>query len=37
MLGGGIQKELKQLTTLMDVNETGDSYSTGTEMAQEFL
>jgi hypothetical protein len=37
MLGSGIQKELKQLTTLKNVDETGDSYSTGTEIAPEIL
>jgi hypothetical protein len=33
MLVGGNQEELKQLSMLKDVNETSDSYSTGTETA----
>ena len=37
MLGGGNQKELKQLSALKDVNEISDSYSIGTEMTPETL
>lgn len=35
MLGGGNQEELKQLSTVKDVNETSHSYSIGTETGPE--
>jgi hypothetical protein len=37
MLGGGNRKKLQQLSRLKDVNGTGDSYRTGTEMTPETL
>jgi hypothetical protein len=37
MLGGGNQKEFKQLSTLKDVNEISDSYSIGTERPKDLL
>jgi hypothetical protein len=37
MFAGGNQKELKQLSTVKDVNEISDSYSIGTEMTPKIL